>query len=81
MNAHEREYMGAVAGMQDAYGKPRQTHAIGDCVWIRLPHTQNTHAKVVVVEVLDDDLYHVKRHVPGQDSQHFAVTADEIMPF
>ena len=63
------------------YGKPKQTHAVGDSIWIRLPNTESTHAKVVVVEVLDDDLYHVSRHVPGGDRQHFAVTPDEIMPF
>lgn len=80
MDSHDREYRGAVAAMQDVYGKPKQTHAVGDSIWIRLPNTQNTHAKVVVVEVLDDDLYHVARHVPGGERQHFAVTTDEIMP-
>lgn len=81
MDAHERDYAGAVSGWQDTYGKPKQTHAVGDSIWIRLPHTENSHAKVVVVEVLDDDLYHVARHVPGRDREHFAVTSDEIMPF
>jgi hypothetical protein len=81
MDSHGREYRGAVAAMQDVYGKPKQTHAVGDSIWIRLPNTESTHAKVVVVEVLDDDLYHVSRHVPGGDRQHFAVTSGEIMPF
>lgn len=78
---HSREYAAAVTGMQDTYGTPRTTHAVGDSVWIRLPGTENTHVKVVVVEVLDDDLYHVVRHVPGCDRQHYAVTDAEIMPF
>jgi hypothetical protein len=81
MDPHTREYAAAVAGWQDTYGKPKQTHAVGDSIWIRLPNTENTHAKVVVVEVLDDDLYHVTRHVPGRERQHFAVSPDEIMPF
>ena len=81
MDAHGREYAAAVAGMQDTYGTQKQTHAVGDSIWIRLPGTENTHARVVVLEVLDDDVYHVVRHVPGADRQHYAVTPDEIMPF
>jgi hypothetical protein len=81
MDAHEREYAGAVAGLKDTYGMRSQTHAVGDSVWIRLPGTENTHAKVVVVEVLDDDVYHVVRHVPGAGREHYAVRTEEIMPF
>jgi hypothetical protein len=81
MDAHAREYAAAAAGMRDTYGFQRQTHAVGDSIWVRLPIAQNTHVKVVVVEVLDDDLYHVTRHIPGGGREHYAVTPDEIMPF
>jgi hypothetical protein len=67
--------------MHDTYGGAKQTHAVGDSIWIRLPGTEKSHARVVVIEVLDDDLYHVVQHVPGADRQHFAVTPDQIMPF
>jgi len=30
--AHENEYLGAVAGMQDTYGTPKHEHAVGDVV-------------------------------------------------
>jgi hypothetical protein len=30
--AHENEYLAAVAGMQDTYGKPQHEHAVGDFV-------------------------------------------------
>jgi hypothetical protein len=81
MDAHEKEYAGAVIGMRQVYGGTPVTYAVGDSIWIRLPGTENTHAKVVVIEVLADDVYHVVRHVPGEDRQHYAVTPDEIMPF
>jgi hypothetical protein len=81
MDSHAREYSAAVAGMHDTYGGAKQTHAVGDSIWIRLPGTEKSHARVVVIEVLDDDLYHVVQHVPGSDRQHFAVTPDQIMPF
>jgi hypothetical protein len=81
MDSHAREYSAAVAGMHDTYGVAKQTHAVGDSIWIRLPGTEKSHARVVVIEVLEDDLYHVVQHVPGSDRQHFAVTPDQIMPF
>ena len=31
-DAHDREYAGAVAGMQDTYGTPQHEHAVGDFV-------------------------------------------------
>jgi hypothetical protein len=34
-----------------------------------------------VVEVLDADIYHVKRHVPDEGHLHYAVTAEDIVPF
>jgi hypothetical protein len=34
-----------------------------------------------VVEVLTDDTYHVRRHVPDRGNEHHAVTAEQIVPF
>jgi hypothetical protein len=32
MDAHHNEYLGAVAGMQDTYGTPQPTLAVGDFI-------------------------------------------------
>ena len=32
MNAHENEYAGAVAGMQETYGRPANLPAVGDFI-------------------------------------------------
>lgn len=81
LQAHDREYLGAVSGMGEVYGEP--TYAVGDSLTIRVPGTANTSARAVVVEVLDETTgtYHVAAHVPGGGRQHFAITAVDILPF
>jgi hypothetical protein len=86
MDAHSNEYIGAVAGMTETYGGRCQllggrlvtTYAVGDRIaWLENGQT----LKGVVVEVLDADIYHVRRHVPDQGSVHYAVTGEQTVPF
>jgi hypothetical protein len=85
---HASEYLAAVAAMPEhtlssgttSYrdGKLVTTYAVGDR--IRFIDKGQTLAGVVV-EVLTDDTYHVRRHVPDHGNLHYAVTADQIVPF
>ena len=83
---HHAEYLGAVAGMNDTYGGRCElrdgrlvtTYAVGDRIkWLEQGQT----LAGVVVEVLDADIYHVRRHVPDQGNVHYAVTGEQTVPF
>ena len=88
MDAHENEYLAAIAGMPDhtvssgvttlRNGQLTTTYAAGDR--IRCLEKGQTLAGVVV-EVLTDNTYHVRRHVPDVGNAHYAVTAEQIVPF
>jgi hypothetical protein len=84
----DNEYVAAVAGMPEHTvsggttrlidGKLVTTYAVGDRIrWIDKGRT----LAGVVVEVLTDDTYHVRRHVPDRGNEHHAVTAEQIVPF
>jgi hypothetical protein len=61
-----------------ADGKLVTTHAVGERIrWIEQGRTLTG----VVVEVLTDDTYHVRRHVPDHGNVHYAVTAEQVVPF
>ena len=85
---HAREYLAAVAAMPEhtlssgttSYrdGKLVTTYAVGDRIRF-LDKGQTING--VVVEVLTEDTYHVRRHVPDHGNLHYAVTADQIVPF
>lgn len=86
MDAHENEYAAAVAGMNETYGGRTQirdgrlvtTYAVGDRIaWLE----NGQMLKGIVVEVLDQDTYHVRRHVPDHGNKHYAVTAEQTVPF
>lgn len=86
-DAHAREYAAAVAGMSDhtispvarlVDGRVIDTYAVGDPIrFLRDGHTLNG----TVVEVLTDRDYHVRRYVPDHGYEHYAVGADEVVPF
>jgi hypothetical protein len=87
-NPHDREYAAAVSYMPEhtcssgvtTYrdGTLHTTYAVSDRIrW--LEHGQTLAG--VVVEVLTEDTYHVRRHVPDVGSVHHAVTAEQIVPF
>lgn len=87
-DAHDNEYLAAIAGLPDQTispgvtklrdGQLHTTYAVGDRIrWLEKGQT----LAGVVVEVLTDDTYHVRRHVPDVGNQHHAVTADQITPF
>jgi len=82
----DAEYHGAVAQMNETYGgrgvylngKLITTYAVGDRIkWNEAGETLSG----VVVEVLTDDTYHVRRHVPDRGSLHYAVSAEQAVPF
>jgi hypothetical protein len=85
---HHAEYLAAVAAMPEHTvsggttrlidGQLVTTYAVGDR--IRFIERGQTLAGVVV-EVLTNDTYHVRRHVPDVGNAHYAVTADQITPF
>lgn len=86
MSPHENEYLGAVAGMHETYGgrgvirdgKLCTTYAVGDRIkW----HEAGELLAGVVVEVLTEDTYHVRRHVPDRGSLHYAVSDEQAVPF
>jgi len=90
MNAdpHAREYLAAVAAMPEhtlssgttrySDGKLVTTYAVGDRIrFIEKGHT----LAGVVVEVLTDNTYHVRRHVPDHGNMHYAVSEEQIVPF
>jgi hypothetical protein len=85
---HEREYAAAVSYLPEhtvssgittyRNGTLVTTYAVGDRIrWLEKGQT----LAGVVVEVLDADTYHCRRHVPDVGSVHHAVTADQITPF
>jgi hypothetical protein len=89
MDAHEREYAAAVSYLPEhtvssgittyRNGTLHTTYAVGDRIrW--LAYDGQTLAGVVV-EVLTEDTYHVRRHVPDVGSVHHAVTSEDIVPF
>lgn len=85
---HHNEYLAAITAMPEHTvspgvtrlrdGRPHTTYAVGDR--IRFLHNGTT-LNGVVVEVLTDDTYHVKRHVPDKGHLHYAVSAEDIVPF
>ena len=88
MDAHENEYLAAVAGLHEQTtspptvrmidGKPTDTYAVGDRIrWVEKGHE----LAGVVVEVLTPTTYHVRRHVPDVGNQHHAVDAEQILPW
>lgn len=87
-NPHDREYAAAVSYMPEQTvssgittyrdGRLVTTYAVGDR--IRFLHNGKA-LNGVVVEVLDADIYHVRRHVPDHGNLHYAVTAEDIVPF
>lgn len=85
---HHNEYLAAINGMPEhtlspgvttfSDGRLVTTYAVGDRVrW----HENGRELVGVVVEVLTDDTYHVRRHVPDVGNQHHAVQAEQIVPF
>lgn len=93
MDAHEREYAGAVAGMVETYG-PRfsqsrgrvrggrvvSTWCTGD--YIRWRDDEKRLHQGYVIEVLSEDadgIYHVKEHRTGGGQQHWSVNGDQIL--
>ena len=88
MDAHENEYLAAVSYLPEhtvssgitTYrdGQLHTTYAVGDRIrWLEKGQT----LAGVVVEVLTEDTYHVRRHVPDVGNEHHAVTSDQIVPF
>jgi len=82
----DAEYHGAVAAMHETYGgrgeirdgKLVTTYAVGDRIkWLEAGEV----LAGVVVEVLTDDTYHVRRHVPDHGSLHYAVSEEQTVPF
>ena len=85
---HDREYAAAVSYLPEhtvssgitTYrdGTLVTTYAVGDRIrWLHNGATLNG----VVVEVLTEDTYHVRRHVPDHGNLHYAVAAEDIVPF
>lgn len=88
MDAHENEYAAAVSYLPEQTvssgittyrdGSLHTTYAVGDRIrWLEKGQT----LAGVVVEVLDADTYHVRRHVPDVGNEHHAVAAEDIVPF
>jgi len=84
----DAEYLAAIAAMPEHTvsggttrlidGQLVTTYAVGDRIrFIEKGQTLNG----VVVEVLTEDTYHVRRHVPDHGNLHYAATADQITPF
>ena len=87
MDAHEKEYLGAIAGMHDTYGgRPEiregllvTTNAVGDRIaWL---DDKGRQRRGVVVEALTDTQYHVRSHVPDKGNEHFLVSDEQAVPF
>ena len=86
---HDREYAAAVSYLPEHTVSPGittyrdgslvTTYAVGDR--IRWLNEQGQTLNGVVVEVLTEDTYHVRRHVPDVGNEHHAVTSDQIVPF
>lgn len=90
MHAHpgENEYLAAIAGLPEQTisppqvriigGRPTDTYAVGDRIKF---NEDGRELYGVVVEVLTDTTYHVRRHVPDHGNQHHAVDAEQILPW
>jgi len=89
MDPHDLEYAAAVSYLPEHTVSPGittyrdgslvTTYAVGDR--IRWLNEKGQTLAGVVVEVLTDDTYHVKRHVPDEGHLHYAVTSEDIVPF
>lgn len=88
MDAHHNEYLAAVAGLRDQTitpptvrmidGKPTDSYAVGS----RVRFVEDGRELLgVVVEVVGDTRYHVRRHVPDHGNEHHVVDVDQILPF
>jgi hypothetical protein len=86
-NPGDREYLGAVAGMAETYGgtgiirdgRLVSSYAVGDRIqWI---DARGITRRGVVVEVLTDDTYHVRSHVPDLGNVHYTVREDQTRTF
>lgn len=92
---HYAEYLGAVEGMEETYGKPHQgrttlveghlhtTWAVGDFVTFRTKDHGTLQGTVIDVLVEDGNLsqYHIAAHIPGRGRQHFAVLNRDVLIF
>jgi hypothetical protein len=96
MDAHENEYLAAVEGMTETYGKPSHgTTTLAESgqlitTWQageRVKFVNKDHGELVgtIIEVLVDDgersQYHVAAHVPGRGRQHFAIGNRDVLIF
>lgn len=92
MDAHENEYIGAVAGMQGTYGRRLtppvtvmrdgrliDTHAVGDYVEFVDEHGDPRRGYVITAH--DDDTYIIRCHLVGGGQQTFAAHIDAFRPF
>ena len=95
MDAHSREYAGAVAGFQELRGRrfspPRarlrdgrvvDTWAAGD--YVAFTTDDGERYQGYIIECLDDSgygIYHVKAHLPGGGTEHFSVDGFQIAVF
>ena len=59
----DAEAAGAIAGMQDTYGKPAEEHAVGDRLTWRTPSGNARGCRVIVAH--GDDLYTVEMEGTG----------------
>ncbi len=86
-NPGDAEYLGAVAGMAETYGGTGiirdghlvSSYAVGDRIQWRDDRGQILRG--VVVEVLTETQYHVRRHVPDLGNVHYHVSEEQTLPF
>lgn len=86
-NPGDAEYLGAVHGMAETYGgtgiirdgRIVSSYAVGDRIQWRDDRGQILRG--VVVEVLTETQYHVRRHVPDLGNVHHHVSEDRTLPF
>jgi hypothetical protein len=96
MDAHNHEYLAAVEGMTETYGRPSHgtttlddsghlvtTWHVGERVKFRTKEHGELIGTVIDVLVEEGDLsqYHIAAHVPGHGRQHFAVLNRDILTF
>lgn len=83
----DAEAAGAIAGMHDVYGGTGRirdgrlvsSYAVGDR--IRWRDAKGNLRRGVVVEVLTEDQYHVRSHVPDRGNEHHLVREEQSLPF
>jgi hypothetical protein len=83
----DAEYHAAVAGMTETYGgrtvlrngRLITSYAVGDRIMWR--DQFGDIRRGVVVEVLTEDTYHVRSHIPDHGNVHFAVREEDTLPF